>query len=188
VPIRFLLLRILSLTPMHGYALRHAIDGMRGIFASSNPNLYAILQTMEDEGLVESKRHEVQGRLRKVYSTTETGVRAVESWLSDPVLEPPQVRDEAVMRVSLLDDSLAPRAAGWLENERDQVRQTIDAAEAKVAAADTSAAPFLGLAIDYAVDVARLRLCWLDRVIEALPDGERPREEPTTSEPASLRD
>ena len=170
MPIRFLLLRILSHTPMHGYALRRAIEGLQGIFASSNPNLYAILQGMEEDGLVEAERHEVRGRLRKVYSITEQGTRTLDDWLVEPILAPPQVRDEAVMKVALLDGPIPAGVGAWLRTERERMLEAIRDAEAEVKDARTEDAIMLELAIGYAVDVARLRARWLDRVLDAIGD------------------
>jgi len=46
-----------------------------------------------------SVRQEAEGRRRKVYALTEKGREAVTGWASKPVASPPQLHDEAVLKV-----------------------------------------------------------------------------------------
>lgn len=46
-----------------------------------------------------SVRQEEGGRRRKAYSLTEQGRSALADWAADPAVLPPQVRDEAVLKV-----------------------------------------------------------------------------------------
>jgi PadR family transcriptional regulator, regulatory protein AphA len=49
------------------------------------------------------------GRRRKTYSLTEDGRRALAEWAADPETAPPQVRDEAVLKIFAGADPLAFR-------------------------------------------------------------------------------
>jgi PadR family transcriptional regulator AphA len=51
------------------------------------------------EGGYLSVRQESGGRRRKVYSLTDAGREALAAWARDPGLSPPQLRDEAVLKV-----------------------------------------------------------------------------------------
>jgi len=74
--IQLLLLRILYVTPMHGYGLLGEVNdrmvGRRPIKAGS---LYTILRRMEKAGLLESEWDDEQSRLeRRVYRPTKEGI------------------------------------------------------------------------------------------------------------------
>ena len=46
-----------------------------------------------------SVRQEESGRRRKAYSLTDEGRTALAEWAADPAVSPPQLRDEAVLKV-----------------------------------------------------------------------------------------
>lgn len=59
-------------------------------------------------------RQEEGGRRRKTYALTETGREALAEWAADPEVAPPQLREEAVLKVFAGGDPLAflaPRRA-----------------------------------------------------------------------------
>src|SRR5919112_6223935 len=46
-----------------------------------------------------SVRQEESGRRRRFYSLTEKGREAVSAWAADPEVAPPQLREEAILKV-----------------------------------------------------------------------------------------
>jgi len=75
----FLILTALARTPMHGYAITQEVSGLSsGRVILRAGTLYAALDRLTEQGLVEVDREEaVQGRLRRYYRLTDTGVAAL---------------------------------------------------------------------------------------------------------------
>lgn len=79
--VQLLILRILYLTPMHGYRLLGEVNrlmaGRRPMKAGS---LYTILRRMEKAGLLESEWDEESSRLdRRIYRLSEEGVEMLKN-------------------------------------------------------------------------------------------------------------
>jgi len=76
------LLLQLAKQPAHGYELMETL-GQTGDLASADPgNLYRILRSLEDEGLVRSNWDTSGvGPARRVYELTEEGIEYLEAWV-----------------------------------------------------------------------------------------------------------
>ncbi|MFX1426443.1 MAG: PadR family transcriptional regulator, partial [Promethearchaeota archaeon] len=63
--------------PSHAYSINQRIDerGMRDWTRIGKSSIYNDLNILEENGLVESYREEVDNRIRKVYSITDYGTR-----------------------------------------------------------------------------------------------------------------
>ncbi len=80
-----LLLAILESEPAHGYAVIRELERRsQGAFDLAEGTVYPALYRPEKQGLLESRRAEVEGRERRVYSLTAKGRAAlgedVEAW------------------------------------------------------------------------------------------------------------
>ncbi len=80
-----LLLAILRSGPAHGYAIIRELERRsHGAFELAEGTVYPALYRLEKQGLLESRRAEVDGRERRVYSLTAKGRAAlgadVEAW------------------------------------------------------------------------------------------------------------
>lgn len=51
------------------------------------------------EGGYLTVRQEESGRRRKLYALTDTGREALHTWIADPEAAPPQMRDEALLKI-----------------------------------------------------------------------------------------
>jgi DNA-binding PadR family transcriptional regulator len=74
--IQLLILRVLYITPMHGYRLLGEVNGlMAGRRPMKTGSLYTILRRMEKAGLLESEWDEEPSRLeRRIYKPSKEGV------------------------------------------------------------------------------------------------------------------
>ncbi len=105
----FLILSALAPAPLHGYAVIKEVarlsDGRTRLAAGT---LYAALDRLNDEGLVQVDREEtVDGRLRRYYRLTDPGIAALAA-------EAEQMRRDARMvtqRLSGVRPAGAPRPA-----------------------------------------------------------------------------
>lgn len=70
-----------------------------------------------------SVRQEEGGRRRRFYSLTEKGHEALAAWAADPEVAPPQLREEAILKVFAGGDPgpLAESRRAWHEAKRDEL-------------------------------------------------------------------
>ena len=81
------LLGILMTGPKHGYELHGYMTArMNEFWHLSMSQIYALLNRLEKEGMVESKREWQENRpAKKIFSLTQTGKRRFLSWVQSPV-------------------------------------------------------------------------------------------------------
>ncbi len=77
----FLVLTALAEEPLHGYAIVQAVEQLsEGRMVLRVGTLYGVLDRLVADGLAERDREEVhQGRLRRYYKLTDSGVRALQA-------------------------------------------------------------------------------------------------------------
>jgi DNA-binding PadR family transcriptional regulator len=71
----FVVLGLIAEFPSHAYSINQRIDerGMRDWTSIGKSSIYSDLSNLEEKGLVDSYREEVDNRIRKVYSITDYG-------------------------------------------------------------------------------------------------------------------
>jgi PadR family transcriptional regulator PadR len=79
--VQLLILRILYLTPMHGYRLLGEVNElMAGRKPMKTGSLYTILRRMEKDGLLESKWDEEPSKLkRRIYRPSKEGIEILKN-------------------------------------------------------------------------------------------------------------
>src|SRR5688572_24786303 len=77
----FLVLTALAEEPLHGYAIVQSVETLsEGRMTLRVGTLYGVLDRLVADGLAERDREEVhQGRLRRYYRLTDSGVRALQA-------------------------------------------------------------------------------------------------------------
>ncbi len=92
------LLGFLNYQPMTGYELKQTMDiSTSNFWHAKQSQIYTTLKTMEEKGLVVSDIEEQNGRPnRRVYTITESGRTALQTWLAKPILAL-QVRKEVLL-------------------------------------------------------------------------------------------
>lgn len=87
--------------PCTPYDLKQAIEmSVANFWPVPHTTFYAEPERLAKAGLLEERREE-HGRRRKLYSLTDDGRAALDAWVSDPAVEPPQLRDEAMLKIFL---------------------------------------------------------------------------------------
>ncbi|HYG95699.1 MAG TPA: PadR family transcriptional regulator [Solirubrobacterales bacterium] len=71
-----------------------------------------------------SARQEEGGRRRRVYSLTELGREALAEWAADPTATPPQLRDEAILKIfaGADPDSLHDSRVAWHQAKLEELQ------------------------------------------------------------------
>jgi DNA-binding PadR family transcriptional regulator len=159
---RLLILWLLAEQPLHGYGIKRVLDdeGLRFWFALDFGSVYAVLRTLEREGLIEERGTEQEGARppRRRYAITRSGREALaellrEAWLRLPPVGEPV--DLALAAGSELDEEevreLRGRRAAALRERLAQLRDL----------APSAPAPEL---VDRQLALASAELAWLERL------------------------
>lgn len=95
------ILGILKNEDLHGYEIGKRLKEIEGFWYIFPGNLYKALNSLERDGLIETKRiEEKDEKLRKIYSITEKGKQEFERWLSEPATLP-RTRHEGFLKIWL---------------------------------------------------------------------------------------
>jgi DNA-binding PadR family transcriptional regulator len=99
----YAILGLLRFGPRHGYELLPYFSrgGELGLVCTlGTPRLYAILHALEELELVQCETSPPSsGPPRKVFSLTEAGIEAFESWLNQPIRRLRQIRQDFLLKL-----------------------------------------------------------------------------------------
>ena len=98
--LRYAILSLLAHDPLSGYELMKLFDGSVGYFwHASHPQIYKELARLERNDDVTHRSVEQRSRpTKKIYSLSESGRRALLTWLRVPA-SPQRVKDEMMLKV-----------------------------------------------------------------------------------------
>jgi len=180
---RYVVLGMLTVRPMNGYALRQAIAGSVGHFwRESFGQLYPTLRALAEEGLVrpvhDATARAGRGRQGATYELAPRGRAALAAWLATPpVLERP--RNELLLRVffaGAVPPEITHRnlalVGETLRAEAEQL-EAIASRWADVVKGHPDA-PLWRLTLDFGRACMKTALGWLEdaeRVVAAQPRG-----------------
>ncbi len=77
---------------------RWAGESIGNFWAFPHSQLYSEPARLAEAGLLEEQQ-EPAGRRRRIYSLTDDGLAALRRWLREPTVEPPQIRDLALLKL-----------------------------------------------------------------------------------------
>jgi len=80
------------------YDLKRALDAIDGFWPVSHTTFYTEPARLARGGLL-VERQESVGRRRKSYVLAESGRQALREWVADPETAPPQLHDEALLKI-----------------------------------------------------------------------------------------
>jgi len=121
--LRHTLLGLLDWTPLHGYALREIAKGYAWLHPMSNTNIYPSLRQLEEEGFVVHREEVVDGRIRKVYETTQAGKEELRRWLRDPTPQRGVYRDPTLLKITMLRKGALEGSLTWIDEELQRCRK-----------------------------------------------------------------
>lgn len=181
MPLAHLILGVLDRVPeLHGYALREVTRVGSWSFPMTNPSIYPSLSQLEADSLVTSRAEITQGRHRRVYAITDSGRQELRRWLADPEslpVGPGAWRDPMLFRIRMLDSGGLEGAREWIREgiryqgeyvEQLQGLKMLDPVLARVGATSAPPGKFINLAAEFAIEQARLRICFYERVLEQI--------------------
>jgi PadR family transcriptional regulator AphA len=81
------------------YELKQALErSIENFWPVPHSSFYAEPTRLAAAGYL-SERQETTGRRRKLYALTDKGLEALREWASSPDIAPPQLRDEAILKI-----------------------------------------------------------------------------------------
>jgi DNA-binding PadR family transcriptional regulator len=137
------------------------------MYPMTNASVYPALHELERDGFIEHDSEVHNGRARKVYRITDVGRSELRRWLSMSPDADSSIRDPLLLKVSMLDDEDLPDASAWLLDVADRIRSEI--AETEVQLESASGGTGTRFAREYGLELLKLRLRLLDRVLTSTP-------------------
>jgi len=105
------------------YDIKHAIElSIQNFWPVPHTTAYEEPARLAAAGYL-SVRQEEEGRRRRFYSLTEKGHEALAAWAADPEVAPPQLREEAILKVFAggAPGPLVDSRRAWHEAKREEL-------------------------------------------------------------------
>lgn len=172
--LRHFILGLLARQPMSGYDIKGYLESFDWLISSpSFGSVYAALHCLLKDDLVTVKViHSRDRPARKVYTITETGRRALQAWISEPLDSDASLR-EFVMRLMVADSLSHAGLIACLRQRRSQVDFHRAALEQAIEPRDRAVKQEKHLAFEFGLTAAMAEIAWLDSALECLSQ-ERP--------------
>jgi DNA-binding PadR family transcriptional regulator len=138
----------------------------------TNASIYPALHALEKAENVTHQTEVHNGRARKVYMITEGGRDELERWLVEPSSQSVSLRDEGLLKLAMQSSATLDRARGWVEKSREQLDFEIDATE-RALKDDVEMTRYTRVAMEYGLDMMRLRVDFLERMLAVEADESR---------------
>jgi PadR family transcriptional regulator AphA len=175
VSIRHLILGLLAQQAMSGYDIKRLLESLSWLMDSpSFGSIYPILRSLREDGLVTMEVF-CQGKSpRKIYTTTQTGRRALREWVDQSVPSGTSLKT-FVMRLILAGSFSHTELITHLQQRHSEVMACYTTlkqlAEAEYGTMDSGQR----LTFDYGLALATAELAWLDNALEQLSQQPLPR-------------
>ncbi len=164
--LRHTLLGILDWIPAHGYALREMARGYSWIHPMTNANIYPALRELESEGFIQHTQEVHDGRLRKVYTITESGRTELRRWLADGSEQRGVYRDPILLKIGMLRDGGLEGAAEWLDREVGRCLESSEDVDRFLKDRADTLPKYTRLIAEFGRELVHMRARWLQRILD----------------------
>jgi len=165
MPLQHTLLGLLDRGPRHGYRLRQDAKRYSWIYPMTHASIYPALHDLEEKGFVTHHSEVHNGRARKVYAITDAGRGELRRWLASPTRSAPSFRDQVVLKIAMQSDETMATSREWIEEALEDVREALDVHRRELESG-SERGPYAHLALEYGAELLRLRLRFLEDVLE----------------------
>jgi len=177
--LRYFVLGLLAQQPMSGYDIKRFLKGLSWLIGSpSSGSLYPILRALLDERLVTVEVVPgVDRPPRKIYSISESGRQALQTWVEQPTAPNTPLKAFA-MRLFLADNLPPTSLRAHLRQRRSQVAAHQAELAKMIKVMDEGTDRGLLMAMEYGSALAEAELSWLDNTLGGMSeqkarDGDR---------------
>jgi PadR family transcriptional regulator AphA len=169
VNLNFFILGLLAQRPMSGYDIKRFMKSLSWLIGSpGGGSLYPVLRALLEEDRVAVEVIPGLDRPpRKLYSITEAGRQALQSWIQKPVVASSSLK-AFVMRLLLADSYEQAGLLAHLQQRRAQVAAHYATFAEGIGTLDERSSLGQRIALDYGLVLARAELDWLDSAQEWL--------------------
>jgi len=163
--LEYILLGLLDRRPMHGYDLHRQLREVSGVglvWQIKQSQLYALLDRLEGEGLLESRLVTDGNRpARKEYALTSIGRQTFKAWMVAPVDNERDVRQEFLARLYFARETSPETAVELIEEQTCACLEWLESLE--IARQNLPASQrFDCLVYEFRLHQVRATLDWLD--------------------------
>lgn len=168
------ILGLLTQRPMSGYDIKRFLESFGWLVGSPSfgaiyPALHALLQ----DGLVTVKVLSDENKPpRKIYTITQTGKRALQEWIHQPLTANTSIR-AFTMRLILADHVSTDGLIAHLRQRHAQVADHRAALERMNGDLDGEMDTGQRLTLNYGLTIANAELLWLENVLQQLALGKQ---------------
>jgi len=164
--LRYFVLGLLAQQPMSGYDIKRFLKGLSWLIGSpSSGSLYPILRTLLEEQLVTVEIVPgVDRPPRKIYSISEGGRQALQTWVEQPSVPNTPLKAFA-MRLFLADNFSPATLIAQLRQRRTQVAAHQAELANMIKLMDEGSDMGLLMAMEYGSALAEAELSWLDNTL-----------------------
>lgn len=163
--LEYTLLGLLAQSPAHGYELNKqlkTLPALGQVWFVKQANLYALLDKLQERGLIEARRLEESGYPpRKEYALTNAGREALLEWLRTPVERPREMRQEFLLRLYFARQSGLQTARDLLANQRKYIAHWLEQIQQMIAELPVDEM-FQKLVLEFRLRQSQAALEWLD--------------------------
>jgi PadR family transcriptional regulator, regulatory protein AphA len=173
-PTQFAILGLLAEEALSGYDIKKLVEERLSHFWSESfGHIYPMLHRLHQRGLVEQSVESQEGRPdRKVYSITEEGRAALESWFAEPPA-PQRPRNEVLLRIFLGRHADPSYLIRDVRAQRDQFAHSLGQLRAVKARLDAQPRTgpdhiYWNLTLEYGLDALEALVDWGERAEASL--------------------
>jgi DNA-binding PadR family transcriptional regulator len=172
---KFAILGVLGDGPASGYDIKQFSDMSISHFWNENyGHIYPVLKRLEREKLVTMDSRQKDGRLRSVYSITQKGREALNSWLAEPSADTPR-RFEFLLKLFFGHDLPVSHWEKALEAEKQNAAEELreyraieEKFAAKRPACGKKSDPFRMATLKFGIKYAQARIEWCDETLKMI--------------------
>ncbi|BDU73209.1 PadR family transcriptional regulator [Mesoterricola silvestris] len=169
------LIGILDRTPMHGYNLCKAVQALDGfdlVWKVKQSALYALVDKLEAQGLLESDLIPGESHpSRKELRVTPAGRAALDAWVDTPVESVRQMRQDFFGRLYFARLSGPDRARRLIRAQHQACQAWLRHLQGRL---ETEPGDYLHIVLSHRLQIVQATLAWLKDCEASLPrDGTR---------------
>jgi len=121
----FVVLGLLTIEPMSGYAICEMIKNYIGHFWSESfGQIYPTLEKLLRQNLITIKKSSVGKRPKNIYSITNEGIKYLQQWLSETGVEKHSHRDEELLKLFFGKNSTFSKLSQLIKTRKKRCKQT----------------------------------------------------------------
>lgn len=183
-PTSYVLLGLLARRSWSAYELN--IHMQKSILVAFWPrtesHVYSEPKKLLAEGLVSAEKEQRNGRLRTIYSITNSGHQALQVWLNSPTVGYAAIHYEAMLKFLCADrgdiNALKSNVRAIAENALEEARLINEGVQGvrNGESVNIQGMPYNAMAINFLLDVVEARLRWVEEIEAGLADFSNTKE------------